>query len=204
MTLLALNLYLSRHDFRDMWKWMKRRSRPKPNKEGYQPCDRFYKENPPKPKLGSMPKYENPPEPPLKEGGICFLGSEVWIVQKNEIRPATKGDLEPMREAANNITSEEKSEYDMDDDEDFGDIDDEDLDADYGYSKPKPLKTVSERWIIIKACSDPMMWYARQIARHYKVEKECLDYYWVKENGTGPINIVHKQDASLYLQKKLI
>lgn len=139
MTLLALNLYLSRHDFRDMWKWMKRRSRP-------------------------------------------LL----------------------TREAANNITSEEKSEYDMDDEEDFGDIDDEDLDADYGYSKPEPLKTVSERWIVIKACSDPMMWYARQIARHYKVERECLDYYWVKENGTGPINIVHKQDASLYLQKKLI
>lgn len=185
MTLLALNLYLSRHDFRDLWKWMKRRSRPLP-------------------KLGSMPKYETPPVPPFKDGAICSLGSEVWIVTKNEVRRATKEDLEPMREAANNITSEEKSEYDMDDEEDFGDIDDEDLDADYGYSKPEPLKTVSERWIIIKACSDPMMWYARQIARHYKLEKECLDYYWVKENGTGPINIVHKQDASLYLQKKLI
>jgi len=185
MTLLALNLYLSRHDIRDLWKWMKRRSRPKPN-------------------LGSMPKYETPPVPPFKEGATCFLGSEVWIVQKNEVRRAIKEDLERMREAANNITSEEESEYDMEDEEDFGDIDDEDLDADYGYSKPEPLKVVLERWIIIKACSDPMMWYARQIARHYKLEKECLDYYWVKENGTGPINIVHKKDAYLKIREKLI
>lgn len=50
------------------------------------------------------------------------------------------------------------------------------------------------KMLLIKTCSDQMMWYATKVGQYVPFVRECSDCYLSREDA-GYINVVLKKDA---------